>query len=239
MVRRTLKELTEVVDSAWPEVAAWLDASTVSVQQLASDPNRSASVLERLQVTLRSALGAQAFHTGGVFLDHKWLRLLGSGSGQLPLDIVSLTERLGFWPSVDESPTAVVFAVDVLGGVFAINGGAFGQEGAGNVFYFSPDELAWENLNQGHSAFVQLMLEGRIGAFYESLRWNGWEEESQAVAGDKTLCIAPPLWSVESRPIEKTRRAIVPLNETLDLHFNVYAPAIASGATKFRITARP
>ena len=239
MFRRTLKDLAEVDDPAWPQMAAWFDSSMVSVEQLTPDPARSATVLERLQVTLRSALGAQVFHTGGVFLDHKWLRLLGSGSEQLPLDIVSLTERLGFWPRADEPPIAVVFGIDVLGGVFAINGGAFGQEGAGNVFYFSPDQLKWENLNQGHSAFLQLMLAGKIGEFYESLRWVGWEEEAEAVGGNQSICVAPPLWSAESRPIEKTKRAIVPLSETLDLHFNVYAPAIASGATQIEIKVRP
>lgn len=239
MQRRTLKELTEVDEPAWPEVAAWFDSASVSVQQLGTDANRSAAVLERLQVTLRSTLGAQAFLTGGVFLDHKWLRLLGSGSAQLPLDIVSLTERLGFWPSTDEPPTAVVFAVDVLGGVFAINWGAFGQEGAGNVFYFSPDELKWENLNHGHSAFVQLMLEGRIGLFYETLRWNGWETESEATRGDQAINFAPPLWAAESRPRESASRRALPLNEILSLHFNVYAPAIASGATQITLTARP
>lgn len=239
MVRRTLTELTEVADPAWLEVAAWFDSAAVSVHQLGADSERSKLALERLQVTLRSALGAQVFHTGGVFLDHKWLRLLGSGSQLLPFDIVSLTERLGFWPSAKEPPTAVVFAVDVLGGVFAINGGAFGQEGAGHVFYFSPDGLTWENLHQSHSAFVQLMLSERISVFYESLRWKGWEEESEAVEGNQSLCVVPPLWASESRPIEKTRRAIVPLSETLDLHFNVYAPAIASGATQITLKARP
>ncbi|MBL8886720.1 MAG: DUF2625 family protein [Phycisphaerales bacterium] len=239
MQRRTLKELTEVDEPAWPEVAAWFDSASVSVQQLGTDANRSAAVLERLQVTLRSALGAQAFLTGGVFLDHKWLRLLGCGSQELPLDIVSLTERLGFWPDTEVPPPAVAVAVDVLGGLFAINGGAFGNEGAGNVFYFSPDQLKWENLNQGHSAFLQLMLAGKIGEFYESLRWEGWEEEAESVGGNQSICVYPPLWAAESRPIEKTKRAIVPLSETLDLHFNVYAPAIASGATQFEIKVRP
>jgi hypothetical protein len=237
--RRTLNELMGVDDPAWPEVASWFNSASVSVQQVGTDANWSAAVLERLQVTLRSALGAQAFHTGGVFLDYKWLRLLGCGSQQIPLDVVSLTERLGFWPNAAEPPTAVAFAIDVLGGVFAINGGAFSAEGAGSVFYFSPDRLTWENLNQGHSAFLQLMLSGRMATFYEPLRWTGWELESEAVAGDQTICVYPPLWAAESHPIENTRRAIVPLSETLGIHFDVYAPAIASGAAQFTIKVRP
>lgn len=239
MHRRTLNELLEADDPAWPRLAAWFESARVSVQQLAADANRAASVLERLQVTLRSALGAQAFYTGGVFIDHAWLRLLGSGSAQLPLDIVSLTERLGFWPSAEASPSAAVFAVDVLGGVFAINWGAFDNEEIGNVFYFSPDQLKWENLNQSHSTFLEQMLDEKASAFYESLRWKGWEEEARAVGGTQSLCVAPPLWAAESRPLEKTKRAIVPLSETLDLHFNVYAPAIASGATTITLKARP
>ena len=238
-MRRTLKELTDVENPAWPEVVAWFDAATVSVQVIASDPVRSSVVLERLQISLGSALGAQAFHTGGVFVDHKWIRLLGSGSPAIPLDIVTLTERLGFWASIDEPPTAVAFAVDAVGGIFAINGGAFGGDGLGMVFYFSPDGLTWENLHLGHSAMIRHMLSGSMDQFYESLRWKGWEEEAERLNGDRAILVYPPLWSVECRPLESAKRADVPLSEVIDMNLNVYAPAIASGETQFTIKARP
>jgi hypothetical protein len=71
-----------------------------------------------LQVTARSTLGALALHTGGVVIDHGWLRLLGGGHGRLP----SLATANGVTDG--QQPPVLLIGFDVLGGRFAIDGGA-------------------------------------------------------------------------------------------------------------------
>jgi len=52
-----------------------------------------------------------------------------------------------------QMPSYLLVADDVLGGFFAINGGAFGGK-AGNVFYYVPDSGKWEDPQLGYSRFL-------------------------------------------------------------------------------------
>lgn len=73
---------------------------------------------------------------------------------------------LGLWPQAAKSrvydftlgksfaearrmPSYLLVADDVLGGFFAINGGAFAGE-AGNVFYYAPGSGEWEDCEMGY-----------------------------------------------------------------------------------------
>ena len=83
----------------------------------ATDTSASAS-LHSQGVTPDSAIGTFAQHCGAVLVDGGWLRLLGAGVPGLPG-----LHRANQSPA--ESPTApFVVAVDVLAGVFAVNGGS-------------------------------------------------------------------------------------------------------------------
>jgi hypothetical protein len=103
-------------------------------------------------------------------------------------------------------------ADDVVGGAFAINGRALGPT-PGNVFYFAPDRLTWEDMVLGYSAFVQWVFEGDLQSFYENMRWPGWEKEVEHVPGDHTLSLAPPPWTSEGRDLSKVSRRAVPARE--------------------------
>ena len=108
---QTLAELTSVDDPAGPLLREWLEAGQVDAQILAVEPERCDQCLVGMQVTLRSVLGALAYETGGLLIDHGWLRLLGGGHGTLP----SLYEALG----LNEGSTAPEYFVlgwDVVGG---------------------------------------------------------------------------------------------------------------------------
>ncbi|MEK8227493.1 DUF2625 family protein [Oerskovia sp. M15] len=115
---RTVDELATVEDPAWPTLARMFDRPGVEVLP---PPEWAPEVLYRLQITTRSTLGALALYTGGVLIDHGWLRLLGGGAYGLP-DLATIN-GLGDPAAGSIAPHRLVVAFDVLGGTFAVNGG--------------------------------------------------------------------------------------------------------------------
>ena len=195
-------------DPAYPDLAKAADAAPNRVVRLptVSDPQRRAC-LEALQMTTRSTLGALAHETGGVLVDHGFLRMLGSGSPRLSRQLIT-------WNTECSVPldAFIIVADDAVGGVFAIDTGALGA--AGHVHYFAPDTLEWEDTELGHSEWVSWAFEGDLAAFYESMRWPGWEQEVAALGGDQTLGVVPPMWTEGNRlPIAKRSRRAVPAKE--------------------------
>jgi hypothetical protein len=65
----------------------------------------------------------------------------------------------------------------------------------------------------GHAAWVHWTLTGEVGAFYEALRWPGWEEESAALAPDAGLQVQPPPFTREGRVIADSTRTAAPMAE--------------------------
>jgi hypothetical protein len=213
---RTLEELVDTDDPAWPLVEQWIAEAGNPVEVLPpKDPDRAEALLAT-QVTTHATLGAVVYETGGLLIDSGWLRILGSGHPRLPRSLPGWNAgRTTFEPGTP--PGFLLVADDVLGGFFAINGGALGLT-VGNVFYFAPDALEWEDLDRGYSQFVHWCLSGDIAFFYETWRWPGWESEVAALAGDQALSIYPPLWTQGPRMAER-RRGPVPIAELYRLHF--------------------
>ena len=63
-------------DPAWPQLEKELLANP-EITVLPIVPAAGRESLHRLQVTTRSRMGALALHTGGLLVDHGWLRVLG------------------------------------------------------------------------------------------------------------------------------------------------------------------
>jgi len=116
----------------------------------------------------------------------------------------------------DKAPPFLLIGDDVVGGFFAINGGALGLT-PGNVFYFAPDSLEWEDLGRGYSEFIQWCFSGDLGSFYEGTRWPGWEKEAATLPGDRAYSIYPPLWA-QGPPVGERSRRDVPLAELYDMY---------------------
>jgi hypothetical protein len=72
--------------------------------------------------------------------------MLGSGHPRLTRDLAAWNRA--------RSSGFLLIADDAVGGFFAINGGALGED-LGAVHYLAPDTWAWESLEMGHTAFVQ------------------------------------------------------------------------------------
>ena len=114
---RPLGELIDSEDPALPLVRQWL-AEAERPYELLSPSDAREGVLFDLQVTTRSPMGAIAYETGGVLVDHGWLRILGAGNPKLP-------RNLAEW-NRGRSSGYLLVADDVVGGFFAINGGRLG-----------------------------------------------------------------------------------------------------------------
>ena len=112
-------------------------------------------------------------------------------------------------------PGALLVADDVIGGFFAINGGAFEGE-RGNVFYRAPDTLEWEDLERGFTDFVDWAFTGDLELFYSDARCRSWRADVRDMSGDQAFSIWPPL-AVAGPTIDDRSRKVVPVEESWEL----------------------
>lgn len=176
------------------------------------DANARERGLLDLQVTTRSMIGGLVHDTGGVLVDRGHVRHLGGGSARLP-------RVLGAWNTTLEVPIHhfMVVADDVLGGMFAINGGALGED-RGRMYHYPPSSLQWEPLDCGHADFVFWTFDADLGAFYEDARWPGWEADVATLAGDQVFSCMPPLFTREGKDLTRVDRRPVPADD----HWRAY-----------------
>jgi hypothetical protein len=192
-------------------------------------PVESNTTADALGLSDCSFLGALARHSSGVPIDHGWLRILGGRSSD------------GL-PGIEEATGAaagfLVVAYDVLGGVFALDGGAFGT-GDGGVHYFAPDELRWGPLDIGHAQFISAMLSDAAADFYEPFRWPGWQDEVGALGVDEGLSTYPFLWTAEGKDVGSLSRRPVPFRELIDSN-NAYLESMTDDSgPKIPLPRRP
>lgn len=208
---RNLEDLC-VDDSGWSTVKDWISKATNPVVVL-ENPTKGAETLTALQVTTRSPMGALAFRTGGLLVDGGWLRFLGGGHGRLSRSLYEWTHCID-WEHPG-TPELLIVADDVLGGTFALNGGAL-PGAPGEVSYLSPDNLEWEPCDMGYSDLLHWALTGDLALYYRDSRWDGWETEIASVSGDQALSIYPFLWC-KGGPIQDRSRRPISILEIVNL----------------------
>jgi uncharacterized protein DUF2625 len=211
---RPLTELISATDSALPLVRKWAAEAVRPVEFLAPSPTRDDALLQT-QVTTRSPMGAIVYETGGLLIDHGWLRVLGSGYERL-------TRTLPGWNAGRcEGGGFLLVADDAVGGFFAINGGGLGPD-VRNLYYFSPDTLEWEPLEIGYSAFLQFAFAKELDAFYDWIRWPGWEADTAKLHGDRCFSFYPFLFTREGRG-GRGQRSDVPVDQMWGLQMDIRA----------------
>lgn len=201
---RPLAELVSTADPGWPLVQQWLAGARNPVEALPIVNRAQAEqALLATQVTTRSPMGAVVYESGGLLIDHGWLRVLGSGHARLSRSLPAWNEG--------KSAGFLLIADDVLGGFFALNGGALGPD-AGQVYYFAPDRLAWEPLELGYSDFLNFCFNGDLKKFYEGQRWKNWAADVRQLDGNQGFSFVPFLW-LKHDNISQLSRKPVPLAE--------------------------
>lgn len=211
---RTLEELLNLEEPGLSLVRDWMGDATNEVEMLPCEAPAGERTLYDLQVTTRSPMGAIAHGTGGLLVDGGWVRVLGAGCPRLGR---SITE----WNAMHEGRAtrlehALLVGDDVVGGFFAISGGGIPVP-PGNVGYYAPDLLEWEDTEVGYSDWLWWLFTGDLERYYENVRWPGWRDEVRDVPGDRGVSIAPfPCF--EGPPITERSRRVVPLEELWGLY---------------------
>lgn len=197
---RTLDELLNVEEPAWPEIQTWLSRGAHRVLPITDRQGRAE--LEMLQVTVRSGAGALTYNCGGILADHGWLKIFGGGTPNFP----SLNNMA--------IPGFMFCAMDVFGGLFAADYGGI-KEANGEVHYWPFDTLKWEPCGFGHYDFLHwaLTCTDKVNGFYQDYRWANWQTDVENLPVDVGIGVSAPAWSREGRDINKVSRRPIPMVE--------------------------
>lgn len=207
---RTLSELINTDEPGIDVIRQFLQSAEVQYDLLPASDRRD-EVLVEVQVTTRSTMGAMAYDTGGILIDHGWLRILGSGHPRLRRDLASWNQG--------RSDGFYLVADDVVGGFFAINGGALGSD-LRNMYYWSPDDVEWESLEIGYTDFLQWSLTANLADFYRDLRWSGWQDDVTVLTGDQCFTYYPFLWTKEGS-VEGSHRKPMDTAKEFDFRLDI------------------
>jgi hypothetical protein len=184
---KSLQELVNINESSWKNLEAIILSASNDVAVLPKIEGQAATALYEAQLPVKSPIGALIYETGGLLVDHGWLRVLGSGNERLNRSLPAW--NLGkSYRRFGDAPLFLLIADDVLGGFYAINaGGLAEQEGLGSVFYYAPDAGEWENMEIGYTDFIGFCCTGDIAGFYEDFREPGWQEKIAEVDSHSVL----------------------------------------------------
>lgn len=213
---RTLQELVNTEDSGWTYVKQWIDVSKNKVEILPCDLPNAKDALYKTQVSTKSLMGAVIYHTGGLLIDHGWIRILGSGCKLLKRSLPDWNKGKTF-SEFGEIAGYLLIADDAIGGFYAVNGGYLGND-AGNIYYYSPDSLEWEAMEIDYSQFLLFCFETDMNEFYGNLRWKGWKDDVKELKPDYSYSFYPFLWTKEGRDINKVSRKVLPVEEVYNFN---------------------
>ncbi|MFI5148202.1 MAG: DUF2625 domain-containing protein [Bacteroidia bacterium] len=215
---RPLKELINTKEPAWTNfLQKWIKEAKNTVEILPKDSAKADSALYKSQVTTHSTMGAIVYETGGLLIDHGWIRILGSGSEKLGRNLMDWNKNKTYTNLGQQLPHLLI-ADDILGGFFSINAGGLDTANIGKVFYFAPGDLRWTCTGNTYTEFISFCLSCDLKKFYGTLYWNGWEKEIESVNGNQGISCYPFLCTKEGKDINKDIRKVVPIEELWFLH---------------------
>ena len=204
-----MKPLAELINTDEPGielVRAWLAEGSLDYKILPASAD-SGSRLEETQVSTRSPMGAIVYETGGIVVDGGWLRILGSGCEHMERSLPRWNRDV-----LGEDRSAYLVADDVLGGFFAINGGALGED-LGSLYYFPYDDFSWQALDINYSQFIAWCVTDSLHKFYGEDRFSDWNDRASSISPDQCFSFYPFLWTEEGS-VEGSHCKPVPALET-------------------------
>ncbi|MCK3655737.1 hypothetical protein A4G19_08205 [Pasteurellaceae bacterium Macca] len=182
---KTLDELLEKQQPAWAIMQDWFKSANHHYEILPKDKENAGKELVGMQLSTKTPIGAVIYETGGILIDHGWLRILGSGNEKLPRGLFEWNFGKTF-ESAGERPFFLLIADDAVGGYFAVNGGGLGEK-VGIVYYFHPQKQKWESIGLNYSQFIGWALTADIESFYHGLRWQNWQADIANLQGNQVF----------------------------------------------------
>lgn len=170
------------------------------VEILPLEENVLREVSNNFTIKEDSLFGTIVLNTGGIIIGN-WIRIYGSGK----LNIYQKNMKFPY--------NNLLVGEDILGGLFALLDN-------GNVGYFAPDTLMWEDNDLSYSEFIDLALHGDTDTYYKDYRWNTWENDVENMDVNNGVLFYPFLWS-ESDDFEKRVRKEIPMEEIIQLQFDM------------------
>ncbi|GAB1266744.1 DUF2625 domain-containing protein [Aurantivibrio infirmus] len=216
---KTLEELINKEDPFINVMKEWVSEAKNHVEILSPSENHD-QILLNVQVTTHSILGSLIYHTGGVLIDHGWVRILGSGNTDFARDIHNWNQPI--------KQGIYLVADDAAGGFYAINGGAFSGD-MNSIYYWAPDSFEWEPLDLLFSDFFGWLLSGDLDNFYEGIRWDSWQSDIKNITTDQCYTFYPPLWSDQGSS-NVSHRGVVPVKEALDIKYDLLSQMQIKGS---------
>ncbi|TCT17769.1 uncharacterized protein DUF2625 [Bibersteinia trehalosi] len=198
---KSFEELNDKANSAWLIMQDWFKAARNHYEILPKNVEEAAKQLIGMQLSTKAPIGAVIYETGGILIDHGWLRILGSGNEKLPRGLFDWNFGKTFEES-GERPFHLLIADDAVGGYFAVNGGGLSEK-IGMVHYFHPKKQKWESIGLNYSQFIGWALTADIASFYHDLRPENWQELVKDLNGSEVL----KLDSNEKQSIERHYQA--------------------------------
>lgn len=200
--------------------SSWIVQAGSRATLLPVEPHRGEVVARAMGVSSRSSLWAMATNVGALMVDDGWVRVLGGGAIDLHADLADWN-GISAAPTFLTTPNLFVVGFDVMGGVFALDGGALG-EGRGDVFYFAPDALKWEPMRMGYTPWIEWLLtdRDRVDVWFESQRWPGWRDEVRRLSLDAAISAIPFAWTREGKNPSQVSRKPVSAHEVVALAFD-------------------
>lgn len=224
---KSLSELISAGDENWQKLKRSAERSRNKVEFLEKDSAKAVIALQQSQLSTGTTLGSIIYYSGGILIDDGWIRILGSGSRRLPRNIPEWNAG-----KISAMRTSEMFYIlvadDVMGGLFAIKASSVEElENIGQVFYFGPNSLSWQNTGLSYNAFLFFCFNGNLNDFYSDFRWKGWKEEIATVDCNSVISCYPLLWTKEGLQMKNNRKQLA-----IQSQWNLYQGNSKSGSHK-------
>ena len=230
---KTLEELKQPGKDAWLRIELMAERAKNKVEILLPDSARASTALLQSQFSTKTNLGSIIYYSGGILVDGGWIRILGSGSKKLARSVPD-------WNAGKISVMRnnemfyLLIADDVMGGLFAIKASSVEElESVGQVFYFGPNSLSWQNTGLSYGGFVSFCFNGNLKEFYEDFRWKGWQEEVSLIDANSVISCYPLLWTREGLQLKANRKQLA-----IQTQWNLYQGKPKSGSKQKAVAQR-
>lgn len=185
--------------------------TTKTHQVIKSNEITSNQIVQQLELPHNYLLTSVIKNLGLLYLDNNWIRLYGSGNKE--------TNTPSILDKNKDNPYSrlLIVADDIVGGLFALNMG-YSETNVGNIFYFAPDTMEWEDLDLDYTNFVYWLLLGDTTTFYLDVRWNNWQQTISTLTINEAISIYPPLFT-DGEDLNNRSKQIVPSVELCGVYY--------------------